>query len=99
MKTQNLYNPVSTIISGIVGTGIHAYSQFAVNNEYAQNIIEDFSNEKYFSGISKTVGPYILPYVVSFIAGKISRNKAKKEYENKINELELILEGGKNNEK
>lgn len=98
-KIKNLYNPISLAISGIVGTGIHTYSQFYVNNEYTQNIIEDFSNEKYLSVLSKTIGPYILPYIVSLIAGKISSSKIKKEYEKKISELELILEGNKNNEK
>ncbi len=98
-KIKSLYTPVSLAISGAVGAGIHAYSQFAVNNEYVQNIIEDFSNEQYANGIVKTIGPFVLPYVVSLIAGKISKNKAKEEYEEKISKLELILEGGKNDER
>ena len=90
-KFKKIYNPVSTIISGIVGTGIHAYSQFLVNNEHLENICEDLSSGRYLSGVSKIIGPYVLPYAVSFIAGKISSKKVREEYEGKINDLEQTI--------
>lgn len=87
-KLKEVYNPVSLVISGIVGTGIHFYSLFLVDDEHLHNIVEDFTNGNFLNGLSTSIAPYALPYVVSFVAGKISSYKVRREFESKIRELE-----------
>jgi len=74
-------------IASVVGTGVHAYSQW-VNDEHVQVICDDFANERYFDGVAKATIPYLLPYFVSFYA----RRKAQKEAQGKINNLEEKIE-------
>ncbi len=84
---KNIYDKSCTKISGVVGTGIHLYTT-ALNHNHFQDIYNDFTNERYLSGILKTIIPYALPYAVSFYA----RKKAKKESQQKINELEKTIQ-------
>ncbi len=82
-KIQKLYDPQCVKIAGVVGTGIHLYSQ-AINNNHVQGIYEDFANGEYLRGTLKAVVPIALPYAVSYFA----RKKAQKEAKGKISALE-----------
>lgn len=82
-KIQKLYDSQCVKIAGVVGTGIHLYSQ-AINNNHFEGIYEDFANGEYVRGTLKAVVPILLPYAVSYY----SRKKAQKEVKGKISALE-----------
>lgn len=87
---KNLYESQCLKIAGVVGTGIHLYSQ-AVNNNHFQEIYEDFANGNYIRGTLKTAVPLLLPYFVSLYARKKAKREMKEKIrglENKINQLE-----------
>lgn len=82
-RIQKLYDSQCIKIAGVVGTGIHLYSQ-AINNNHFQGIYEDFANGEYLIGTLKAVVPLALPYAVSYY----SRKKAQKEVKGRISTLE-----------
>lgn len=84
---KKLYEPQCVKIAGVVGTGIHLYSQ-AINNNHFQGIYEDFANGEYLRGTLKAVVPIALPYAVSHFA----RKKAQKEAKGKISALESRIQ-------
>lgn len=82
-ELKGWYDTQCMKIAGVVGTGIHLYSS-AINNDHFQGIYQDLTEGQYFKGSLKVIVPLLLPYCVSLYA----RNKAKKEVQGKINELE-----------
>lgn len=85
-RLGELYDYQCAKIAGLVGTGIHLYST-AINDKHFQSIYEDFTNEQYIRGTLKATVPFLLPYCVSLY----SRKKAKREVQEKINDLELKI--------
>ncbi|MGV8150449.1 MAG: hypothetical protein ACP5NV_01850 [Candidatus Woesearchaeota archaeon] len=83
---KKLYDPQCVRIAGVVGTGIHLYSQ-AINNQHFQGVYEDFANGEYLRGTLKAIVPLALPYAVSYFV----RKKTQKEAKRKIGALENII--------
>ncbi|GEM_PF-3424148 len=80
---KKLYDIQCVKIAGIVGTGIHLYSQ-VINNNHFQGIYRDFADGEYLRGALKAVVPLALPYAVSYY----SRRRAQKEAKQRIHNLE-----------
>ena len=78
-----MYDSQSVKIAGLVGAGIHLYSQ-AINSNHFEGIYEDFANGEYVKGTLKAGVPLLLPYAASYY----SRREAQKEVKGKISALE-----------
>ena len=85
MKNK-IINGACLKVAGVVGTGIHLYSQM-MNCSHFQGIYEDIAEGRPGKAFLKVSIPYLLPYVVSYY----TRKKTQTEYNMRVMELEERL--------